>query len=97
MNDPAKRVAEEENAKRDHMAGGKSNFASSLMANNIRVSIFTLALGVTFGIAMAPRMSRLGRRLSQESAPLNAYVEVFSRLGIFDGAGQAALEQVAVR
>lgn len=50
LNDPAKRVQEEENAKKDRMAGGKSRFASELMANNIKVSIFTLALGVTFGI-----------------------------------------------
>ena len=49
-NDPAKRVQEEETAKKDHMAGAKSRFASALMANNIKVSIFTLALGVTFGI-----------------------------------------------
>ena len=50
LNDPAKRVAEEEGAKRDHMEGQKSQFASSLMANNIRVSIFTLGLGITFGL-----------------------------------------------
>lgn len=50
MSDPAKRVAEEEGAKKDRMEGGKSYFASALMANNIRVSIFTLGLGVTFGI-----------------------------------------------
>ena len=48
--DPAKRVAEEERATRDHMEGGKSQFASELMANNIRVSVFTLGLGITFGI-----------------------------------------------
>ena len=50
LSDPAKRVAEEEGAKADRMEGGKSNFASALMANNIRVSIFTLGLGITFGI-----------------------------------------------
>jgi uncharacterized membrane protein SpoIIM required for sporulation len=50
LSDPAKRVAEEESAKKDRMEGGKSYFASALMANNIRVSIFTLGLGVTFGI-----------------------------------------------
>jgi len=50
LSDPAKRVAEEESAKSDRMEGGKSYFASALMANNIRVSIFTLGLGVTFGI-----------------------------------------------
>ncbi len=50
MNDPAKRVADEESAKKDRMAGGKSSFASYLMSNNIRVSIRSLALGITFGI-----------------------------------------------
>ncbi len=50
MDDPAKRVAEEESATRDRLDGAKSQFASMLMANNIRVSIFTLALGITFGI-----------------------------------------------
>ncbi len=48
--DPAKRVAEEEHAKKDHLEGARSQFASALMANNIRVSIFTLGLGITFGI-----------------------------------------------
>jgi uncharacterized membrane protein SpoIIM required for sporulation len=48
--DPAKRVAEEEGSKKDHMGGHKSYFASALMANNIRVSIFTLGLGITFGL-----------------------------------------------
>jgi uncharacterized membrane protein SpoIIM required for sporulation len=48
--DPAKRVAEEESARKDHMEGHKSYFASALMANNIRVSIFTLGLGITFGL-----------------------------------------------
>lgn len=50
LNDPAKRVADEEQAKKDRMAGHKSTFATALMANNIRVSIFTLGLGITFGI-----------------------------------------------
>jgi uncharacterized membrane protein SpoIIM required for sporulation len=50
IGDPAKRVAEEESAKKDRMGGHHSYFAASLMANNIRVSIFTLGLGITFGI-----------------------------------------------
>lgn len=50
LDDPAKRVAEEEAAKDDRMEGKRSYFASALMANNIKVSIFTLGLGVTFGI-----------------------------------------------
>jgi uncharacterized membrane protein SpoIIM required for sporulation len=50
LDDPAKRVAEEEKAKDDRLEGKRSYFASALMANNIKVSIFTLGLGVTFGI-----------------------------------------------
>jgi len=48
--DPSKRVAEEEKAKEDRLGGFHSSFASQLMSNNIRVSIFTLGLGITFGI-----------------------------------------------
>ena len=50
LDDPAKRVADEERAKEDRMEGVKSTFASELMTNNIRVSIFTLGLGITFGV-----------------------------------------------
>lgn len=48
--DPADRVAREESAQRDHMAGGKSSFSSELMTHNTQVSITTLALGMTWGI-----------------------------------------------
>lgn len=37
----------------DRMEGGKSTFSAMLMANNIRVSIFALALGMTFGVGTA--------------------------------------------
>ena len=50
LDDPAKRVAEEESAKRDRGQGRRAGFASFLMANNIKVSILTLGLGITFGI-----------------------------------------------
>ena len=50
MGDPAKRVAEEEKAERDHLADRRSRFASHLMTNNIGVSIKALAFGMTFGI-----------------------------------------------
>jgi len=50
IGDPSKRVAEEEKAKTDRLGGRHSYFAASLMQNNIRVSILTLALGLTFGI-----------------------------------------------
>ena len=50
LGDPAKRVAAEESATHHEASAYRSQFASALMTNNIRVSIFTLALGVTFGI-----------------------------------------------
>ncbi len=56
--DPAKRVAEEEklanskegNALEDRLAGRKTSFSAFLMTHNTRVSIFTLALGMTWGV-----------------------------------------------
>jgi uncharacterized membrane protein SpoIIM required for sporulation len=50
LGDPAKRVAEEESATSDRLAGRKTSFSAQLMTNNTRVSIFTLALGMTWGI-----------------------------------------------
>lgn len=50
LNDPAKRVAMEERAAGDRHGGGHATFAGFLMVNNIKVSIFTLALGMTYGI-----------------------------------------------
>jgi uncharacterized membrane protein SpoIIM required for sporulation len=48
--DPAKRVANEEKATKDRLGGVHSTFAADLMSHNIQVSIFTLGLGLTFGI-----------------------------------------------
>jgi uncharacterized membrane protein SpoIIM required for sporulation len=48
--DPAKRVAEEEAAQGDRLAGAKGSFSTMLMTHNIKVSIFTLALGMTCGL-----------------------------------------------
>ena len=48
--DPAKRVAEEENATRDRLEVQKTTFSASLMTHNTKVSIFTLALGMTWGV-----------------------------------------------
>lgn len=51
--DPAKRVAQEEQAGRapgDPLSGSKSTFSAFLMTHNTRVSIFTLALGMTWGV-----------------------------------------------
>lgn len=47
---PSERVAMEEKAKHDRMSGGKSQFSTFLMANNTKVSIFTMALGMTYGL-----------------------------------------------
>ena len=47
---PSERVAKEEAGQHDRMAGRKNSFASTLMANNIRVAMIAAALGFTFGI-----------------------------------------------
>ncbi|MFN2621778.1 MAG: stage II sporulation protein M [Chthoniobacterales bacterium] len=47
--DPAKRVAVEEQAKRDRLSGSHSTFSADLMTHNIRVSLLTLGLGMTAG------------------------------------------------
>jgi uncharacterized membrane protein SpoIIM required for sporulation len=53
--DPAKRVAQEEKAGADHdrLKGVKTTFSAYLMTHNIRVSLFTFALGLTWGIGTA--------------------------------------------
>lgn len=52
MGDPSDRVAEEEKraSESDPMEGAKSTFSAELMTHNTKVAIFTLALGMTFGI-----------------------------------------------
>ena len=50
MGDPADRVAKEESVQKDRLAGHKSTFSSQLIANNTRVSIFAMALGISWGI-----------------------------------------------
>jgi uncharacterized membrane protein SpoIIM required for sporulation len=50
MQDPAKRVAKEENATKDRLSGRKTTFSAYLMTHNTKVSIFTLALGMTWGV-----------------------------------------------
>ena len=47
---PEERVKKEERSKRDRLKGVHSLFASTLMVNNIRVSITAMALGITWGI-----------------------------------------------
>jgi len=48
--DPSDRVAREETVNGDRLAGAKSSFSSHLMTHNTKVAIFTLALGITWGI-----------------------------------------------
>ena len=48
--DPSDRVQKEEAADTDRLAGRKASFSSYLMTHNTKVSIFTLALGMTYGI-----------------------------------------------
>jgi len=50
LGDPAERVAREERAANDRMAGSKGTFSAFLMRNNITVSIKAMALGMTYGI-----------------------------------------------
>lgn len=50
LQDPAKRVAEEESSTEDRLEGMKTTFSAELMTHNIQVSIFTMALGMTWGI-----------------------------------------------
>lgn len=47
---PFARVAKEEKATEDRLRDTKTTFSSFLMTHNIKVSIFSLALGMTWGI-----------------------------------------------
>ncbi len=47
---PSERVAREEKAKHDLTEGEKASFSTYLMTHNTKVSIFTMALGMTWGI-----------------------------------------------
>ena len=48
--DPRARVAEEEKATHDRLSGAKTTFSAQLMTHNTKVSIFTLALGMSWGV-----------------------------------------------
>lgn len=50
MGDPSDRVAEEETDGGERIRGREAQFSGQLMTHNIRVSIFVLSLGMTFGI-----------------------------------------------
>jgi uncharacterized membrane protein SpoIIM required for sporulation len=49
LQDPAKRVAEEEKMEGDQLKGVKASFSAELMTHNIKISILTLALGMSWG------------------------------------------------
>lgn len=48
--DPSDRVRQEEAGKDDRLSGGRTHFSAWLMTHNTRVAIFTMALGMTFGV-----------------------------------------------
>jgi len=48
--DPSDRVRKEEGVDADRLKGAKTSFSSFLMTHNTRIAIFTLALGMTWGI-----------------------------------------------
>lgn len=48
--DPTERVEQEEQEQGDRLQGQKSGFAAMLMTHNTRVSIQTMALGMTWGV-----------------------------------------------
>jgi uncharacterized membrane protein SpoIIM required for sporulation len=48
--DPSDRVKREESVDADQLKGTKTSFSSFLMTHNTKVAIFTLALGMTWGI-----------------------------------------------
>ena len=50
LSDPAERVAREESAVSDRLQGEKATFSAALMTHNTKVSIFTMALGMTWGV-----------------------------------------------
>lgn len=47
---PAERVKKEETARTDRLAGQKSPFAAMLITHNTRVTFFTMAMGITWGV-----------------------------------------------
>ena len=48
--DPSDRVAEEEKTQGDRLSGAKASFSSYLMTHNTKVSILTMAMGMTYGV-----------------------------------------------
>jgi uncharacterized membrane protein SpoIIM required for sporulation len=51
--DPSERVRQEEKlAKTDRMEGARASFSTMLMTHNTKVSLLTLAMGMTFGVGV---------------------------------------------
>jgi uncharacterized membrane protein SpoIIM required for sporulation len=50
IGDPAERVAVEESRVNEHLEDGRASFAGMLMTHNTKVTIFVLALGMTWGV-----------------------------------------------
>lgn len=50
VGDPADRVAEEEAATEDRLSGHYATFAGELMTHNTKITLFVLALGMTWGV-----------------------------------------------
>ena len=50
LQDPAKRVAQEEQAKSDRITGHQTSFSAFLMTHNVKVSILTMAMGMLWGV-----------------------------------------------
>lgn len=48
--DPAERVQQEERVQGRHLEDGKSSFSTMLMTHNTKVSVFTMALGMTWAV-----------------------------------------------
>ncbi len=53
MRDPASRVHDEERVPNRGVKGQHSSFAAELMTHNTRVALFTIALGITWGVGSA--------------------------------------------
>jgi uncharacterized membrane protein SpoIIM required for sporulation len=49
---PAERVKMEEENKTDRLQGIKASFSASLMTHNTKISLLTLAMGMTFGVGV---------------------------------------------
>lgn len=58
--DPAERVAREEQDTPSERHGEQATFAAQLLANNVRVSVFAMATGMTFGLGTVAVLFRNG-------------------------------------